>query len=193
MRRVGLFGGTFNPIHVGHLAVAQMAQEAMKLDKIIFIPSNWPPHKHADVLAPARHRYNMVRLAIANNPAFEISDYEICKEGKSYTIDTLRDFRRIYPKETRLFFIIGGDTLPQLKTWKYIDSILTMATFIVVNRPGQFKKSTGIKKIKYYAVSMQGIDISSSYIRRRIRTGKTVRYYVFDQVLRYIQKCKLYQ
>ena len=192
MRRIGVLGGTFNPVHIGHLAIAQMAQETMHLEKVIFVPSNWPPHKKGYRIAPARDRYHMVRLAIRGNPNLKISDFEIKKEGKSYTIDTLWHFRRIFPKDTKLFFIIGGDTLPQLKNWKYIDDILKIATFIVVNRPGQFKKSKGIK-IKYYSVSMPGIDISSSYVRRRIAEGKTTKYFVQDNVLAYIKKHRLYK
>ena len=189
MKRIGVLGGTFNPVHIGHLAIAQTAQEAMKLDKVIFVPSNWPPHKNASNIAPARERYNMVHLAIRGNMNFEISDFEIKREGKSYTIDTLWHFCRLFQKNTRFFFIIGGDTLPQLKSWRYIDDILKIATFIVVNRPGQFKKTEGIH---YHSVSMAGIDISSSYVRGRLAQGKTTKYFVPDQVLAYIKKHKLY-
>ncbi|MFI5206325.1 MAG: nicotinate-nucleotide adenylyltransferase [Candidatus Paceibacterales bacterium] len=192
MKRIGVIGGTFNPVHIGHLAIAQTAQEAMKLQKVIFVPSNWPPHKMDSNIAPAKDRYNMVRLAIKGNPLFEISDFEIKKEGKSYTIDTLWHFRRIFPGDTELFFIIGGDTLPQLKNWKYIDDILKISTFIVVNRPGQFRKTKGIK-IDYYSVSMPGIDISSSYVRGRIAQNKNTKYFVADSVLEYIRKHKLYK
>ncbi len=191
MKRIGIFGGTFNPIHIGHLAVAQAAQEAMRLDKVIFVPSNWPPHKNTDTLAAAKHRFNMVRLAIKDNPRFAICDFEIRREEKSYTIDTLGYFRRVLPAKSKLFFIIGGDTLPHLKSWRYIADILKLVTFIVANRPGQFKKSSG-KKIDYHAITMQGIDISSSYLRRRIAEGKTVKYYVVDSVLRYIKGHRLY-
>lgn len=192
MKRIGVLGGTFNPVHIGHLAIAQMAREAVKLDKVIFVPSNWPPHKNESNIAPARDRYNMVRLAVKGNPGFETSDFEIKNEGKSYTIDTLWHFRRIFPKEAKLFFIIGGDTLSQLKNWRYIEDILKIATFIVVNRPGQFKKEKGIK-VNYYSVSMPGIDISSSYVRSRIAQNKTMTYFVPDSVLKYIKKNKLYK
>jgi len=192
MKRIGVLGGTFNPIHIGHLAIAQTAQEAMRLQKVIFVPSNWPPHKSAQTLAPAHHRYNMVRLAIKGNPYFGASDFEIKKEGKSYTIDSLWYFRRIFPRDTKVFFIIGGDMLPQLKNWKYIEDILKIATFIVVNRPGEFRKSHGIK-IDYCSVSMPGIDISSSYIRGRIAQNKTIKYFVPESVIRYIKKHHLYR
>lgn len=192
MKRIGVLGGTFNPVHIGHLAIAQTAQEAMKLEKIIFVPSNWPPHKSAQSLALADHRYNMVRLAIKDNPFLSASDFEIKKEGKSYTIDTLWYFRRIFPRDTKIFFIIGGDMLSQLKNWKYIEDILKIATFIVVNRPGEFRKAQGIK-VDYQSVSMPGIDISSSYIRGRIAQNKTIKYFVPESVIRYIKKHKLYR
>ncbi len=189
MKRIGVLGGTFNPIHIGHLAIAQMAQEKMHLEKIIFVPSHLPPHKNVNVVAPAHDRYNMARLAIKGNPYFEISDFEIKKKGKSYTIDTLWYFRRIFPKDSELFFIIGGDALSQLKNWKYIDDILKIATFIVVNRPGEYKKTSGIA---YHSVVMPGIDISSSYVRQCLAHGKTTKYFVPDSVLSYIRKHKLY-
>ena len=192
MTRIGLFGGTFNPIHIGHLAVAQTARETMKLDKVIFIPSNWPPHKNTDTLALAKHRFGMVRLAIKDNPHFAISDFEIRRQEKSYTIDTLKHFCRVLPRDSKLFFIIGGDTLAHLKDWRYIDDILKIVTFIVANRPGQFKKNLGMK-IRYHAITMQGIDISSSYVRQRIAQGKTAKYYVQDSILGYIKRHHLYQ
>lgn len=190
MRRIGILGGTFNPIHIGHLAIAQTAREAMHLEKVIFVPSNWPPHKNAKGIAPARDRFNMVRLAVKENPHFEVSDFEIKKEGRSYTIDTMWYFKRSFSKDTQLFFIIGGDMLSQLKKWKYIDDILKIGTFIVVNRPGQFKKSSGIK---YFSVSMPGIDISSSYVRQCLTQGKTTKYFVPESVLDYIKKHGLYK
>ena len=190
MRRIGVLGGTFNPIHIGHLAIAQTAQEKMQLEKVIFVPANIPPHKSSASVAPSKDRYNMVRLAIKNNPCFEISDFEIKKTGPSYTIDAMWYFRRIFPRDGQLFFIIGGDMLSELKHWKYIEDILKIATFIVVNRPGRFKMD---KEIHHNSVLMPGIDISSSYVRSRIAQGKTVKYFVPDNVIEYIKKRKLYR
>lgn len=192
MKRIGVLGGTFNPIHIGHLAIAQMALETMRLQKVIFVPANSPPHKNDSNIAPAKDRFQMVKLAIKGNPFLKISDFEIKKEGKSYTIDTLWHFRRIFPRDTQLFFIIGGDTLPQLKNWRYIEDILKIAIFIVVNRPGQFKKDRSMK-INYFSVPMPGIDISSSYVRSRIAQGKTVKYFVPESAIGYIKKHHLYQ
>ena len=191
MKRIGFFGGTFNPIHMGHLAIAQMAQERFKLDKVIFIPSHQPPHKNITPkeLASAKDRYRMVKRAIAGNEFFEVSDVETKRAGKSYTVDTLRHFRKIYPSKTRFFFIIGGDSLGTLATWKNIDEILKLATFIVVNRPGY----SDIENIKHLSVTKPGIDISSSYLRERINSGKSVRYLVPEAIYRYIIKHGLYK
>ncbi len=189
MQRIGVLGGTFNPIHTGHLAIAQMALERMNLTKVIFVPAYIPPHKNKKIVARAKDRFSMVQLAVKGNSFFEISDFEINKKGKSYTIDTMRHFQEKYPDDTRLFFIIGEDTLSQLPKWRYIDNILEIAEFIVVNRPGHTKKSSDLK---HHSVIMPGIDISSSYVRLRLVQNKTIRYFVPDQVLEYIQKNRVY-
>jgi len=189
VRRIGILGGTFNPIHIAHLAMAQMALEKCRLEKVVFVPCNIPPHKNPNQVASSRDRFNMVHLAIKGNPVFEISDFEIKKPGTSYTIDTLRHFKQLYKGRAKLFFIIGGDTLPQLRNWRYLKDILKIAAFIVVNRPGQFKKTKGIP---YMPVTMPGIDISSSYVRRCLAEGKTIKYFVFENVADYIKKHKLY-
>jgi len=190
VERIGVLGGTFNPIHIGHLAVAQMALERMHLTKVVFVPAYIPPHKNPGVVASAKHRYEMVKLAIEGNAAFEISDFEINKKGKSYTVDTMKYFYEFYPKDTKLFFIIGGDALGELRTWRYIDDILKIAEFIVVNRPGYVKKGGDVK---HHSVIMPGIDISSSYVRMRLFQKRTIRYFVPDQVLDYISQNHLYQ
>ncbi len=189
MKRIGFFGGTFNPIHMGHLAIAQMAQERFKLDKVIFIPSHQPPHKNVSSLANANHRYKMVKLATAGNDLFAVSDVETQRQGKSYTIDTLRYFKKLYPANVKMYFIIGGDSLGTLSRWKYIKEILKLVTFIVVNRPGY----GDVKNIKHLTVTKPGIDISSSYLRERINSGKSVRYLVPESIYHYIIKHGLYQ
>ncbi len=190
MDRIGVLGGTFNPIHVGHLAMAQMALERMHLTKVVFVPAYIPPHKNPGVVAGAKHRYQMVKLAIDGNASFEISDFEMNKQDKSYTIDTMNYFFEFYPRDTKLYFIIGGDTLGHLRSWRYIDDILKIAEFIVVNRPGCVKKSNDVK---HHSVIMPGIDISSSYVRLRLLQDKTIRYFVPDKVLDYISQHQLYQ
>lgn len=189
MKRIGFFGGTFNPIHMGHLAIAQMAQETFKLDKVIFIPSHQPPHKNIAPLASAKERYNLVKLAVAGNDLFEVSDVETKRVGKSYTIDTLQHFCKVYSK-AKLFFIVGGDSFATLPKWKNIDEILKLITFIVVNRPGYHASK---KNIKHLTVNKPGIDISSSYLRNRIESGKSVRYLVPEVIFHYIEKHGLYK
>jgi nicotinate-nucleotide adenylyltransferase len=114
VKRIGILGGTFNPIHIGHLAIAEEAREQLGLDKIIFVPCYLPPHKGSQDVLEARHRYSMVRLATKSNSLFTISDFEIKKQGKSYSIDTLKHFHLIYPQGTKFFFSVGSDSLPYL-------------------------------------------------------------------------------
>ena len=188
MQRIGILGGTFNPIHIGHLAIAQMAKEKVGLDKVIFVPAFIPPHKIVAHLADAKDRLAMVRLAIADNPSFAVSDYEIKKGGRSFSIDTVRHFRSIYAGKAKLYFIIGGDSLASLPTWKQIDKLLQLVTFIAVNRPG-YKKIP--KAIKHIAVESE-LNISSSDLRKWVTQGKTIKYLVPDKVTRYIEQHKIY-
>ena len=191
MKRIGLLGGTFNPIHIGHLAIAQKALEECKLDKVLFIPCQLPPHKRISLMAPASERINMVRLAIRGNRHFDVSDFEIKNPGKSYSVDTVRHFQGRMRKTDRLFFIIGGDNAATLDTWKDIAQIKKWVTFIIVNRPGH--ESVVPKGIKHIAITMPGVQVSASYIRSCIRRGKSARYFLRDNVLEYIKRKKLYQ
>ena len=188
MQRIGILGGTFNPIHIGHLAIAQMAQEKVGLDKVIFIPAFIPPHKTVKHLAAAKDRLAMARLAISDNPSFQVSDYEIKKGGRSFSINTVRHFRKVYAKKAKLYFIIGGDSLGQLPTWKQIDDLLKLVTFIAVNRPGYQRNH---KAIKHISVESE-LNIASSDLRKRITQGKTIKYLVPDKVIRYINQHKIY-
>ena len=189
MGKVGILGGTFDPIHNGHLAMAQIAREKMSLDEVIFVPSYLPPHKSPKNVVLAADRLNMVILAIKGNPFFRISDYEVKKAGKSYSIDTLRYFRKKM-KGLKLYFIVGNDAYEGLSQWKDIDEILKIAHFVVVNRPGSSRKGGNIK---CHHVMMPGIEISSSYVRQRLEEGKEVRYWVPGPVAEYIKKNRLYQ
>ena len=190
MKRIGLLGGTFNPVHFGHLAMAQLALERMSLDKVIFIPSNIPPHKNIRDLAPSQTRFNMVKLAIKGNSAFDVSNFEIKKAGKSYSIDTVIHFQKIYPKGTKLFFIIGEDAVWHLSKWKRIEDIRKIVTFIVVNRPGYINREG---RAKHYYVEMPAIDIASSFLRKRITKGEPIDYFVPNGVSAYIKKHRLYK
>ena len=187
--RLGLLGGTFDPIHAGHLIMAEVVWEKMRLDKVVFIPSHLPPHKSARGLTPVRNRLRMVELAVCGNPHFEVSSFEAKRAGKSYSIDTVRHFASVFPG-AKLFFIIGCDALSTLHQWKDIEKIISMVDFVVVNRPGDFKSN---QTIKHHSVFMPGIDISSSDIRERLRRKKSIRYLVPEDVRGYIKKKGLYK
>ena len=189
MKRLGILGGTFDPIHLGHLRMAEVVLEKMRLDKVIFVPSHFPPHKSAAGLSPAAERLYLVRLAIQRNPNFAVSAFETRRAGKSYSIDTLRHFARAFPK-SKLFFIIGYDAFTALHQWKAIEDILNIAEFVVVNRPGNFINP---HRIKHFSVLMPGMDISSSSIRQLVKQRKSIRYLVPEAVRGYIEKNGLYK
>jgi nicotinate-nucleotide adenylyltransferase len=134
--RVGLLGGSFNPVHNGHLAIARQARDVLSLDRILFIPTGLPPHKSGETLAPAKDRYEMVRLAIASDPAFSVSDVEISRPGKSYTVDTVRELQQQYGPQTRLYFLIGLDAFLDFPTWREPGMLLDLCSFVVISRPG---------------------------------------------------------
>ncbi len=189
MKRIGILGGTFNPIHLGHLAIAEEAKEKLGLDQVLFIPCNLPPHKTMPGLAKAQNRLQMVKLAIKDNKSFVLCDYEIKKKGKSYSIDTIKYLKDKYPDETRFYFIIGADTALTLHSWKKIKELKKLVTFVAVNRLGYNEAKP---KIKVKAINMVNLEISSSYIRNCILSKKSVRYLVPNEVIKYISQKKLY-
>ena len=189
MKRIGILGGTFNPIHIGHLAIAQTVCDRLNLDKVLFVPSYYPPHKGHKNVIDTRHRTKMVELAIKHNPRFGIEDFEIKRPGKSYSIDTLKYLHRIYPPKTKFFFIIGSDMVKDLGEWKRIDELLELVQFVVVSRKGYGKLRT---KYKAKVVATLDLSVSSSYLRQCLRKNITVRYLLPDNVLYYIKKFRLY-
>lgn len=191
MKRVGIFGGTFNPIHYGHLIAAQTVGVALKLDETVFVPCAHPPHKTERELAPAVDRLAMIRLAIHNNPFFAVSDYEIKKGGKSYSIDTAKYFRTLYPKRTKFFFIVGADAAECLPSWRNIEQLIKMVTFVAVNRPGY--KPQVRHSVKHKSMEIPGMEISSSFIRHSLHMGKSIRYLTHEKVVEYIYRKKLYK
>ncbi|HSB45140.1 MAG TPA: nicotinate-nucleotide adenylyltransferase [Nitrospira sp.] len=134
--RLGLFGGSFNPVHNGHLTIARQACDALRLDRVLFIPTSDPPHKPHQSLAPAKDRYEMVRLAIASDPLFSISDVEFRRPGKSYTIDTIRLLQQEYGTDAALFFLIGLDAFLDFPSWREPGALLNLCSFVVISRPG---------------------------------------------------------
>ena len=134
--RIGILGGTFNPIHVGHLVLAEEAREKLNLDKVIFVPAYIPPHKKEEALAEPNDRFKMVELALRGNSDFEVSSFEIDSKTTSYSVETLKAFKQKYGEEAKLFFITGADSLGEIYSWKEIDQIFKLSHFIVANRPG---------------------------------------------------------
>lgn len=199
MKKYGIFGGSFNPIHYGHLMICEYIKEEMGLDKVIFIPTGNPPHK--DLELSAKDRYEMVRLAISPNPDFEISDIETTRVKKSYTVDTIRELKKIY-KEEKLYFLIGLDSLFQLKNWMKIGDLSQEIEFVVALRPGYLDKEEINKEIdflkenfgtKINLIKTPLYEISSTDLRDRIREGKSLRYLIPKKVLDYIEESGFYK
>jgi nicotinate-nucleotide adenylyltransferase len=187
--KIGILGGTFNPIHIGHLILAEEIREKIGLDKVIFVPASFPPHKDNSDIAPADHRYRMIKLAIKGNQHFSVSEIEISRGGRSYTIDTLKEFKKLYPKE-ELCFITGSDLLNYLEEWKDLVRIIEMVKFIVATRPGY-----SLEKLPSYitTVAIRAVDVSAFEIRKAIRENRSFRYLVPESVFNYIRKKKLYK
>jgi nicotinate-nucleotide adenylyltransferase len=199
-KRIGILGGTFNPIHLGHLLVAQDALEQMALDRVKFIPSATPPHKTAEVLASERDRLQMIRLAIRGNDRFEVDDIEIRRGGKSYSVDTLVELRRRDPKAD-FYFIIGADSLRELHLWREAQRVVRLCTFVTVPRPGFEARpvvdrrldAASRKRLRQHVLRGHPCDIASREIRSRVASGRSIRYLVPDAVTEYIRRQRLYQ
>ncbi|MDI6767212.1 MAG: nicotinate-nucleotide adenylyltransferase [Bacteroidota bacterium] len=191
--KYGLFGGTFNPPHIGHLIVIESVRNALKFDKIFFIPSAQPPNKPGMSLAPPSMRYEMTKLAIQGNVGFDVSDIEIKRQGLSYTIDTLEEFVARYPKAD-FSLIIGADNLLEFETWKAPDEIITKADLVVMSRP-DFPIHNIKRNYSRHAqfLNVPSIGISSTDIRRRVKMGRSIRYLVPLTVEQFIHHKGLYK
>ena len=190
--RIGIFGGTFNPPHVGHLIVAEHVRERLDLDKVIFVPSATSPHKqHLESLS-AHHRAAMLRCAIEGNRYFEISELEIQRGGVSFTIDTLTALKDIF-KRDELYLLIGKDNLAEFHTWKKPERILELARVVVMSRPGMTSSLSDIGSgAGLQECTVPEIGISSTEVRTRIKEGQSVRYLVTEAVEAYIHTHQLY-
>ena len=187
--KIGILGGTFNPIHIGHLILAEEVREKLSLDRIIFVPAYLPPHKDNSDIARASLRLAMVKLAIKGNRYFLTSDMEIKRDGRSYTIDTIKEFKRAYQQD-ELYFIIGSDLFKYLDDWKDLDEIIKIVRFVVATRPGYL-----LEKIPSHitTIPIRAVDISGFEIRKAIKENKSFRYLVPEAVLKYINKNRLYR
>ncbi len=203
-KRVGLLGGTFNPVHCGHLTIADDALSAWELDEIWFVPCAIPAHKAGQDIASAADREAMIRVAIEDRPRYQCSTIELARGGISYTVDTLRDLRATY-SGIEWFFIIGADTLPDLATWREIEAVLTLCTIVTLCRPGidvsdreALKQRIGLPEpwpARLVAHVFEGrlMDISSSDVRKRVAEKQSIRYLVPERVEAYIRQNGLYR
>lgn len=216
-QKLGILGGTFNPIHYGHLAAAEEVRDRLKLDRVLLVPSFLPPHKHEEDMPSAVQRLEMVRLAITGNPHFKVSDIEVKRGGRSYTIDTVEALLPLHPG-AELHFITGLDSFLEIQTWKDWERLLTLCSFVVLSRPGycfadlarigfmtqaeqelaaldrQETDQVVVKSdgIKVFLERISLYDISSTDIRKRVRQARTIKYHLPDSVEHYIIENKLY-
>ncbi|SHG88565.1 nicotinate-nucleotide adenylyltransferase [Tepidibacter thalassicus] len=198
--KIGIMGGTFDPIHYGHLATAEAVRVKYKLNKVIFMPSGNPPHKRDRDIIDKLHRYNMTILATMSNKYFEVSSLEIKRKGRTYTIDTLKKLKNTY-KNSELFFITGADAFCDIETWKDVEENFNLATFIGATRPGvelsKVRNKIEYLKSKYNTkileIHVPSLDISSTDLRERIKMNKSIKYLLPECVEKYIYKYNLYR
>lgn len=199
---VGLYGGSFNPIHLGHLAIARAVVDHFGLSRMVFLPAAAPPHKAREGLAPSHDRAEMVRLAIAGEPVFELSDFDLRRPGPCYTIDTVLHFRELLPPGTEIFWLIGADTLSELPTWKRIHELVDLCRIVTACRPGydainwhlleRVFRVGQVEKLRHGLVETPRVDISSTDIRRRVAASESIADQVPPTVAEYIQQNRLY-
>jgi len=191
MRRIGVMGGTFDPIHHGHLVAASEVAHIFDLDEVIFVPTGQPYQKDERQVSPAEDRYLMTVIATASNPRFSVSRVDIDRPGPTYTIDTLRELHTAGPDD-ELFFITGADALAEILTWHAVDELFTLAHFVGCTRPGHRLSGAGLPENKVSLVEIPALAISSTECRARVVAGEPVWYLVPDGVVQYIAKRRLY-
>ena len=200
MRRIGLFGGTFDPPHLGHLVLAEWARARLGLDRVVFMPAGTPPHKRGRRLTDAAHRLAMTRLAVRGNPAFSVSGLEARRVGPSFTVDTLQHFHARQPG-ARLYLLMGADSLADFPSWRGPGEIARLATLVVAARPAGPPPGAGARSRPLVRARARGrvvlldnplVAISSSALRSRVRAGRSLRYLVPDAVAAYVARHGLY-
>jgi nicotinate-nucleotide adenylyltransferase len=196
-KRLGVMGGTFDPIHHGHLVTAEMALWQFELDEVVFVPTGQPWMKEDQEVSEAEHRYLMTVIATSSNPRFSVSRIEIERQGPTYTVETLQQLRREAEEPIDLFFITGADAMLEILHWKDPGEVLAEANFIAATRPGydlaRFQKEAPTSHPKVSVMDIPALAISSTDIRRRVRQGEPIRYLVPEGVQTYIQKARLYR
>jgi nicotinate-nucleotide adenylyltransferase len=191
-RRIGVMGGTFDPVHHGHLVAASEVAHNFALDEVIFVPTGEPYQKEARAVSPAEDRYLMTVIATASNPRFSVSRVDIDRPGRTYTIDTLRDLHAAAGPYDELFFITGADALAEILTWQAADELFALAHFVGCTRPGHRLSGQGLPEDKVSLVEIPALAISSTECRARVAAGEPVWYLVPDGVVQYIAKRHLY-
>ncbi|RJQ32951.1 MAG: nicotinate-nucleotide adenylyltransferase [Peptococcaceae bacterium] len=189
MERVGIMGGTFDPVHYGHLVTAEEARYEFRLGKVIFVPAGQPPHKTTSQISDPKHRYAMTRMAITTNPYFQVSSLEMERGGISYAIDTVRQVTGLYPS-AEIYFITGADAVLEILNWKNVEDLLSLCYFIAATRPGY--RLDDLKENIFY-MEVPALAISSSEIRQRVQEGKPIKYLLPEAVEDYINKHGLYR
>ncbi|HEV2451068.1 MAG TPA: nicotinate-nucleotide adenylyltransferase [Streptosporangiaceae bacterium] len=189
-RRVGVMGGTFDPIHHGHLVAASEVAHAFSLEEVVFVPTGEPEEKPAP--SPAEDRYLMTVIATAPNPRFSVSRVDIDRPGPTYTIDTLRDLRAVRGTGEQLFFITGADALAKIMSWRDVGELFTLAHFVGCTRPGHRLTGDGLPKGKVSLIEIPALTISSTDCRARVAAGRPIWYLVPDGIVQYIAKRRLY-
>ncbi|WP_433174489.1 nicotinate-nucleotide adenylyltransferase [Actinoallomurus sp. CA-150999] len=192
-RRLGIMGGTFDPIHHGHLIAASEVAHLFRLDEVIFVPTGQPWMKEGRKTSAAEDRYLMTVIATASNPRFSVSRVDIERPGLTYTIDTLREMREIHGPDVELYFITGADALAQMLTWRDTDELFRLAHFIGCTRPGHHLADPGLPEGGVSLVEVPALAISSTECRERVRAGEPVWYLVPDGIVQYINKRGLYR
>lgn len=187
-KKIGILGGTFNPPHIAHLLIAEQVGSQLGLDKVLFIPDFIPPHVDEKKTIPAEHRVEMVRLAIQDNPLFDLDLIEINRGGSSYSYDTVKELKQLHP-ENDYYFIIGGDMADYLPTWYRIDELVKMVQFVGVDRPKYQRQ----EQYPIIWVDVPKMDISSTKIRKNVKNGCSIRYQVPESVEKYIKEHRLYE
>lgn len=200
MQRIGIMGGTFNPIHKGHLAIVRAAKKQFRLNKVIFVPSGAPPHKTSEYIAPKEDRFNMINLVIAGNKNYSVSRVELDRPGFSYAVDTFNELKKEYRGSAQLYYIMGMDSINEILTWKKPMELFKLCQFIVATRPGA-KIKTMRRILKFPPVKMHSdtihlievrMNVSSTQIRESISKGRIPARHIDRKVIDYIKENKLY-
>jgi nicotinate-nucleotide adenylyltransferase len=192
-QRIGVMGGTFDPIHHGHLVAASEVAQVFSLDEVVFVPTGQPWQKDEREVSPSEDRYLMTVIATASNPRFSVSRIDIDRGGPTYTIDTLRDLRAERGDDMELFFITGADALSQMMSWQDVNELFALAHFVGVTRPGHRLTDRGLPEDQVSLLEIPALAISSTDCRRRVATGQPIWYLVPDGIVQYIAKRRLYR